>query len=120
VAGWDELAQQVRGCTRCVDLVASRSKVVVGQAPAGAEVVLLTEAPGPAEDSAGRPLAGRSGHHLDFLLADVGMWRKDVAVLSVVKCRPPAGRPALRVETENCRGWTNMQIELVDPLLILT
>ncbi|HEX3614058.1 MAG TPA: uracil-DNA glycosylase [Sporichthyaceae bacterium] len=120
VPGWDELAVRVRGCTRCVDLAASRSKVVVGQAPAGAEVVLLTEAPGPAEDGAGRPLAGRSGHHLDFLLADAGMWRKDVAVLSVVKCRPPDGRPARRVETENCRDWTAAQLELIDPLLILT
>lgn len=66
---WDELAGQVTACTDCVDLAASRRRVVVGQAPAGAELLLLTEAPGAAEESAVRPLAGRSGHHLE---QDVG------------------------------------------------
>jgi DNA polymerase len=118
--GWEELAGQVSACTACVDLVASRRRVVVGQAPAGAELLLLTEAPAGAEESAGRPLAGRAGHHLDFLLAEVGLWRKEVATLSVVKCRPPDGRPPLRTEIENCRGWTRRQVELIDPLLIIT
>jgi DNA polymerase len=118
--GWDELAGQVAACTTCVELAATRRHVVVGQAPVGAELLLLTDAPAAAEDSSGRPLSGRSGHHLDFLLAEMGLWPKSVAMSNVVKCRPPEGRPPLRDEVENCRGWTNRQIELIDPLLILT
>ncbi|HEX3830268.1 MAG TPA: uracil-DNA glycosylase [Sporichthyaceae bacterium] len=117
---WEELATQVSACTACVDLADSRRRVVVGQAPTGAELLLLTQAPGAAEESAARPLAGRSGHHLDFLLAEVGLWRKAIATVSVVKCRPPEGRAPLRAEIENCRGWTRRQIELIDPLLIVT
>jgi uracil-DNA glycosylase len=63
---WGELAGQVTACTDCVDLAAaSRRRIVVGQAPAGAELLLLTEASGVAEEDAVRPLAGRSGHHLE-------------------------------------------------------
>ncbi len=118
--GWEELATQVSACTACVDLAVSRRHVVVGQAPTGAELLLLTEAPGAAEEGAVRPLAGRSGHHLDFLLGQVGLWRKAIATVGVVKCRPPEGRSPLRAEVANCRGWTRRQIELIDPLLIVT
>jgi len=120
VERWEDLAAQVEACTACADLAASRTRVVVGQAPTGAELLLLTGAPGAAEDGSGRPLAGRSGSHLDFLLAESDLWRKSIAVLNVVKCLPPEGRPAVRAEVEQCRGWTGRQIELIDPLLIVT
>jgi uracil-DNA glycosylase family 4 len=120
VTDWHDLAGRVSGCTACADLVAARKQVVVGEAPPGAELLLLGESPSPYEDSNGRPLVGRAGHHLDFVMAEVGLMRRTVATLAVVKCRPGEERAPTRAEIEQCRPWTLRQIEVIDPLLIVT
>jgi DNA polymerase len=117
---WPELAGLISGCTACADLAAARKQVVVGEAPAGAELLLLGESPSSYEDSSGRPLVGRAGHHLDFVMAEVGLMRRAVAALAVVKCRPGEDRAPTRAEIERCRPWTLRQIEVIDPLLIVT
>lgn len=117
---WSELADSAGGCTACPDLVASRSTVVVGEAPAGSRLVLVGEAPGAEEDRTGRPFVGRSGQLLDELLTDVGLDRTRIAVLNVVKCRPPGNRTPRAVEAANCSGWLDRQLSLLAPELICT
>jgi DNA polymerase len=120
MADWDELVGRLRGCVACPELAAGRKQVVPGQFPPGADLLLLGEAPGANEDNLGVPFVGRSGHHLDFVLAEAGLLRNTVAVLNVLKCRPPDNRVPTRAETANCRPWLEQQIELIDPLLVVT
>ena len=54
-----ELVAASRGCTACPELAATRTTVVVGDAPAGARLALVGEAPGAEEDRAGRPFVGQ-------------------------------------------------------------
>ncbi|HSF26896.1 MAG TPA: uracil-DNA glycosylase [Actinomycetes bacterium] len=117
---WTELAHAIEGCAACPDLVAGRSHVVVGAFPAGARLLLVGEAPGAAEDAAGLPFVGRSGALLDELLAEAGLGRDDVAITNVVRCRPPGNRTPRRAEVRRCRPWLLRQLELVDPLLVVT
>ena len=117
---WERLATAVRSCARCPELVASRAQVVPGVRPPGAEVLLVGEAPGAREDAAGVPFVGRSGQVLDALLAEAGLRRDRVAVVNVVKCRPPLNRKPRRGEVANCRPWLAAQIDAVDPLVIVT
>ena len=117
---WDELAGLARGCTACPELAATRTSVVVGAAPAGARLLVLGEAPGADEDASGLPFVGRSGQLLDLLLAEVGGDRARTAVLNTLKCRPPANRPPRPAESAHCRGWTERQLALVDPALVVT
>jgi DNA polymerase len=117
--GWPALAAAVATCTACPELVAARSRVVVGTAPPAARLLLLGEAPGATEDETGVPFVGRSGRLLDQLLADVGLDRAGVAVLNTVKCRPPGNRPPTRTETAACRGWTEQQLALIGPRLVV-
>ena len=119
-ASWDELAGLARGCTACPELAATRTHVVVGAAPPGARLLVLGEAPGAAEDESGLPFVGRSGQLLDALLAEVGGERARTAVLNTLKCRPPANRPPRPAESAHCRGWTERQLALVDPELVVT
>lgn len=114
-AEWARLAAAIRSCTACSELVATRSTVVVGQAPAGARLALVGEAPGAQEDAAGRPFVGRAGQLLDELLTGVGLRRDEVAVFNVLKCRPPANRPPKPTEATTCRPWLERQLELVAP-----
>jgi uracil-DNA glycosylase family 4 len=93
--------------------------VVVGVRPvAGADVLLVGEAPGATEDESGLPFVGRAGQLLDLLLAEVGLPRSSVAVANVLKCRPPSNRRPTRAEVGRCRGFLERQIEIVDPRLI--
>jgi uracil-DNA glycosylase family 4 len=113
------LAAVLPGCTACPELVATRHCVVVGATPAGARLLLMGEAPGAQEDLTGQPFVGRSGQLLDRLLADVGIDRSAVAILNTVKCRPPANRPPTAVESRRCRGWTERQLDLIDPAVVV-
>ncbi|PZS31935.1 MAG: uracil-DNA glycosylase [Pseudonocardiales bacterium] len=114
-APWEALAAAVRACVSCSELAASRTLVVVGEAPPGARLALVGEAPGAQEDAAGRPFVGRAGALLDTLLAEVGVQRADVAVLNVLKCRPPSNRVPRPAEVANCRPWLEQQLDLVAP-----
>ena len=117
---WESLEQVVRTCVACEELAATRTHVVPGDAPVGAELLLIGEAPGAQEDESGRPFVGKAGQLLDSLLAEAGLERSSVAVANVLKCRPPGNRKPRRPEVGNCRPWLARQVELVDPLLIVT
>ena len=115
-----ELAATVAGCVACAELAATRTQVVPGTAPVGAEVLLVGEAPGAREDAAGEPFVGRSGALLFELLAEAGLVRERMAVTNVLKCRPPANRTPRRSEVERCRPWLARQLALIDPLVIVS
>jgi DNA polymerase len=111
---------ELRACTACAELAATRTTVVIGTASPGARLVVVGEAPGALEDQTGIPFVGRSGQLLDRLLAEAGLPRDQVAVLNTVKCRPPGNRVPSREETANCRPWTTQQLALLDPELVVT
>ena len=115
----ERLAVAARGCTACDELAATRSSVVVGVVPGPGRLLVMGEAPGANEDETGQPFVGRSGQLLDELLAEVGVARADVAVLNTVKCRPPANRPPTRSETAACRPWTERQVVLAAPAVVV-
>lgn len=115
-----ELDVHAKGCVACPELAESRSTVVVGSFPPGAQVLLVGEAPGAQEDAAGLPFVGRSGQLLDTLLAEAGLPRETVAVANVLKCRPPGNRKPRRREVETCRPWLARQVELANPLVLCT
>jgi DNA polymerase len=118
-SSWDELVAVVQGCVACDELAANRTRVVAGQRPPGAEVLLVGEAPGAQEDETGVPFVGRSGQLLDQLLGETGLRREQVAVANVLKCRPPANRTPRRAEVARCRPWLTRQVELVDPRVVV-
>jgi uracil-DNA glycosylase len=117
---WDALARRVSTCTRCPELVRNRTQVVVGQAPPGARLVVLGEAPGAAEDASGLPFVGAAGKVLDAALAAAGLPRPTVAVLNTLKCRPPANRRPAPLELAACRPWAERQLDLLAPRLVVT
>jgi uracil-DNA glycosylase len=117
---WAELSAEISGCSRCAELAESRTHVVPGVRPRGARLVLVGEAPGAAEDLAGLPFVGRSGQWLDAALEAAGLDRADVAVVNVLKCRPPDNRKPKRLEVANCRPWLGAQLALIDASLVVT
>lgn len=117
---WAALAGTAQGCVACPELAATRATVVVGDAPAGARLALVGEAPGADEDRTGRPFVGRAGRLLDQVLAEAGLDRSTVAVLNVLQCRPPGNRPPTATEAVRCRGWLERKLDLAGPELVVT
>ncbi|MFN0148150.1 MAG: uracil-DNA glycosylase family protein [Dehalococcoidia bacterium] len=115
----EELYGRVRGCTNCA-LANTRTLAVPGEGPLDAEVMFIGEAPGANEDKEGRPFVGAAGRFLEELLAAAGLTRQTVYICNVLKCRPPANRDPLPVEIDACRDYLDEQIDLIDPLVIVT
>ncbi len=110
---------EVTACERCPALVESRSRIVNGIGPTDADLQFLGEAPGEQEDVKGEPFVGRSGGILDDVLRMNGLSREDVRISNCVRCRPPDNRDPSVEELENCCGYLDREIELVDPELLV-
>ena len=105
-------------CPRC-DLALSRRNVVVGDGPAGAQVMLVGEAPGKNEDSQGKPFVGAAGKILDWLLKNGGVDRGSVYITNVVKCRPPGNRVPRKDEIGACSVYLGRQLDLIGPKIVV-
>lgn len=115
----NEIAEQVRVCTRCI-LYKTATHAVPGEGPANAEIMMIGEGPGFHEDQQGRPFVGASGKFLDELLAHINLKRSDIFITNVVKHRPPNNRDPYPEEIEACRPWLDQQIALIQPKVIVT
>lgn len=109
------LAEQVAGCTRCPELVATRSRTVFGVGPLDAELCFVGEAPGADEDRQGEPFVGAAGQLLNRIIAACGLKREEVYICNVLRCRPPSNRAPQPQEADNCREYLVKTLELVKP-----
>jgi DNA polymerase len=115
-----EVERQASVCTRCA-LAAGRTNVVFGVGDPSADLMFVGEGPGAQEDLQGEPFVGRSGQLLDRLVQDeMGLGRDRFYIANVVKCRPPANRDPQPDEITTCRPWLESQIEIVDPVVVVT
>ena len=112
-------ATATAACTRC-RLAEGRTQVVFGAGNPRADLMFVGEAPGFHEDNQGVPFVGQAGKLLDGLLAGVGLWRDDVYIANVLKCRPPGNRDPQPDEIESCEPHLFRQIELIEPKVIAT
>lgn len=118
----DTLAEVARVVNACMDcqLHAGRTNAVPGEGPDAAELLFIGEGPGFHEDRQGRPFVGPAGNFLEDLLQSIGMTRDQVYIANMVKCRPPDNRDPVPSEIAACSKYLDRQIELLDPLLIVT
>jgi DNA polymerase len=115
----DELAAQIRVCTRC-PLHESRTLAVPGDGRYTAKVMIIGEAPGKDEDESGHPFVGATGRYLDKVLEGTGISRADLFITNTVKCRPPKNRTPKQIEVGTCTAnYLFEQIALVNPKLVM-
>ena len=115
----DQIALLVAQCNDC-SLHLGRTNPVPGEGHHSAEIMLIGEGPGAREDQEGRPFVGPAGQFLEQLLTSIGLSRLDVFIANKVKCRPPSNRDPFPEELQACSKYLDKQIELVNPLLIVT
>lgn len=115
-----ELANCIKNCKRCPELVSNRTQTVPGVGNPHAQIMFVGEAPGADEDAQGLPFVGQAGQLLTKLLNKIGLKREDVFIANVLKCRPPNNREPAPDEIENCKEYLHAQITLIRPQLICT
>ena len=119
------LREQVRVCTKCPHLAASRTQTVFGVGNADADLMFIGEAPGADEDARGEPFVGRAGQLLTRIIETMGFTRADVYIANVLKCRPdmPLGssgnRPPTPQEMQTCLPYLAAQIEIIRPRVLV-
>jgi len=114
-----ELEAGVAACTAC-PLAPTRTRTVFADGTGRAGILFVGEGPGAEEDRQGVPFVGRAGALLtDIITKGMGLAREDVAIINVVKCRPPENRDPTAAEKEACAPWLERQIELFDPRVIV-
>jgi uracil-DNA glycosylase family protein len=113
-----EAAKDCKGC----DLWKRGTQTVFGEGARKAELLLVGEQPGDAEDLSGHPFVGPAGKLLDRALAEVGIDRRAAYVTNVVKHFKWEPRGKRRIhkkpnagEIAACRPWLDTEIALVKP-----
>ena len=116
---YEELRTACLSCQNC-PLAATRHHVVFGVGNPQADVMFIGEGPGENEDLQGEPFVGRGGQLLDRFLAAVDLDRsRNIYIGNMVKCRPPKNRDPEPAEVEQCIGYLQEQIQLIQPKIIV-
>lgn len=127
----NQLEKLRKECTFFFDnLYKTEKKILVfGEGNPDAKLVLVGEAPGKQETIQRRPFVGQAGKNLDEFLQVVGLNRDDLYITNVVKFRPfkvnkdtgrVSNRPPTREEIELSRSWLYKQIEIIQPVIVVT
>jgi DNA polymerase len=122
---WEILREAACACRAC-PLWKSATRTVFGEGPRDAQLVLLGEQPGDAEDLAGHPFVGPAGQLLNEALSEAGLDRTQVYVTNTVKHFKwePRGKRRLH-QTPNsrdiaaCRPWFEAELQLIKPRILL-
>jgi uracil-DNA glycosylase len=112
-------------CKAC-DLYKRGTQTVFGEGPRRADIMLVGEQPGDAEDLAGHPFVGPAGRVLDRALEEAGIDRRTVYVTNVVKHFKwePRGKRRIHAKPNSaeivaCRPWLETEIALVKPRVLV-
>jgi len=122
---WETVRAEAMHCRAC-PLWKNATCTVFGEGPRSAEVVLVGEQPGDAEDRAGKPFIGPAGQVLDRALVAAGLDRSTFYVTNAVKHFKwePRGKRRLH-QTPNgrdiaaCRPWLEQELKILKPRLIV-
>lgn len=104
------IAEEIRRCIKC-SLCRSRRNAVPGEGPSHVNLFFVGEAPGAEEDLQGHPFVGAAGKILDQALNQAGLFRKEVFITNIVKCRPPRNRVPTVFERTTCNPYLKRQIQ---------
>lgn len=112
------LNRRIRRCKKC-RLWKNAGNAVPGEGPSDADVMLVGQNPGKAEDETGRPFVGRAGKFLNEILDKNGINREDLFITNVVKHKTPKNRKPRSDEIKACMPYLKEQIKCVKPEIIV-
>ncbi|MFP3855393.1 MAG: uracil-DNA glycosylase family protein [Anaerolineales bacterium] len=123
------LQSKMKGCRLCLEAGHDITAGAVFSGIAGAQIMIIGQAPGVTEVEAGRPFNASSGTRLFQWLEAAGIeeaeFRANQYMTSVTKCFPGKAkngggdRVPSKGEQDLCRPFLEREIKLVDPEIII-
>lgn len=98
---------------------AAGEKLVFGEGPENAGLMMIGEAPGEEEAKSGRPFVGNSGRLLNKYLEEAEITRDTVYITNIIKTRPPENRKPKNPEIRQALPFVERQIQLVKPRIVV-
>ncbi len=119
------LREAAEGCKRC-PLWKPATQTVFGEGPEDANVLVLGEQPGDAEDLSGHPFVGPSGKLFDRALEELGIDRSRIYVTNAVKHFKFERRGKIRLhkspnaaEQRACGLWLEGELARIRPQVVV-
>jgi uracil-DNA glycosylase len=119
-----------RACTRCVDDGTLPEANPTFEGRFGSRMLLVGQAPGPAERESRRPFSGRAGRELMRWALRAGFaseedFRSRVYMCSIIRCFPGrtednrGDRRPPKHAILNCAPWLEAELEMLQPAVII-
>lgn len=126
----DGLARRLAACRLCAAAGEAPASAPIAVVVPGQRALIVGQAPGIHEPALGLPFAAAAGRRLRAWFAPLGLEDEDAfrtvfAMSAVMKCYPgrdPGARGDRRPlpgQLARCRPWTERQLDLLDPPLIV-
>ena len=120
-----ELAEKIADCHKCG--ISNLTTHVPGEGLPNADVMFVGIAPSEEAGRTGKPFVGPTGKLLNEWLLYIALPREEVYLTNIVKCVMPRYRNGLKqrplvphyAEVKACRPFLNLEVELVQPKLIV-
>ncbi|MEM9580930.1 MAG: uracil-DNA glycosylase, partial [Pseudomonadota bacterium] len=115
-----EQLKATMGAFQHCELKRGARNLVFADGVAGADLMIIGEAPGRDEDREGRPFVGRAGQLLDKMLAAIQLSRSEnVYITNVLPWRPPQNRDPKPDEIAMMLPFLERHVSLANPKLIV-
>jgi DNA polymerase len=114
----EDLFAAVAVCRAC-DLHRHRERSVLPEGSPSSRIMMIAQSPGETENRTGKMFTGPSGRLFDLLLKEAGVCRKDFYLTNLIKCMLPHARRPSRAQWEACTPWTDREIRLIRPGVII-
>ncbi len=93
--------------------------VVFARGNPDADIMVIGEAPGRAEDESGKPFVGPAGQLLDKMFAAIDLDEAGLYITNICNWRPPANRNPNEAELAMCAPFIQRHMELIAPKLVV-
>jgi len=107
------------GCQRC-SLHEQRHNIVFGTGNRHAKLMFIGEAPSAEDDLSGKVFSGKIGVLMNNILKAMNLSKDDVYFANILKCCTPGCRSPQGEEINNCIGFLQQQIKLIQPEIIVS
>ena len=114
----NELKLQINSIIDC-DLKDNSKKIVLGDGNINSPIMLVGEAPGIEEDSAGLTFMGEVGDLLKKMLNAINIKKENIYSTYAVNFRPPEDRKPTSTEIKRYSQFLQKQISIIKPQLII-
>ena len=114
----NELKLEINSIIDC-DLKDNSKKIVLGDGNINSPIMLVGEAPGMEEDSAGLTFLGEVGDLLKKMLSAINIKKENIYSTYAVNFRPPKDRKPTPKEIKRYSQFLQKQISIIKPKLII-